>query len=118
MPKERRKRIRSLSRIRPQPSANASRERRRRVATNERPLHMSSPLQRLGLLALSFAALVLAGCGGDSDAPVDPHVAQVQAAAASGVAQGLVGAAAGLVTPTSADTATAGLARVDSAPPA
>jgi CubicO group peptidase (beta-lactamase class C family) len=82
---------------------------------------LSSPSRRSlrALLAASAAALSLAvaGCGGDSDPPAITHAAQAQSAAASGVAQGLVGAAAGLVTASSTDTATAGLARIDTSTP-
>ena len=82
---------------------------------------MLSSLSRLRLraaLALASLAFALAACGGnDDDPPVVSHAAQVQAAAASGVAQGLVGAATGVVTATHADTAVAGLARVDTNTP-
>ena len=58
------------------------------------------PHRRLrALLALPSLALALAlpGCGGDSGAAPPPtHVAQAQAAAASGVARGLAGAATGM----------------------
>jgi CubicO group peptidase (beta-lactamase class C family) len=66
------------------------------------------------VLALSLS---LAGCGGDGDPPRATHAVQAQSAASSGVRSGLVGAAAGLVTATSSDTATAGLARLDSSTP-
>lgn len=78
------------------------------------------PHRRLrALLALPSLALALAlpGCGGDSGAAPPTHVAQAQAAAASGVARGLAGAATGIVTPTSMDTAVAGIARIDTATP-
>ena len=71
------------------------------------------------MLAASLAlSLTLSACGGDSDAPRPTHAAQAQAAAASGVANGFVGAGVGLVTATSADTATAGVARIDTSTPA
>ncbi len=80
---------------------------------------MFKTIRRTGLRALPFAlAAALAACGGDNGAPPPPaHAAQVQAAAASGVASGFVGDGAGLVTPTTLDTATAGIARTDSATP-
>ena len=68
------------------------------------------------VLPLALAAALVA-CGGNGDAPAPSHAAQVQAAAASGVASGFVGDGAGVVTPTTVDTATAGIARLDSATP-
>lgn len=80
---------------------------------------MLSSLSRLIALPTLALALALPGCGGDSDAPPTKptHAAQAQSAAASGVAQGFAGAATGIVTPSSIDTATAGLARLDTSTP-
>ena len=69
-------------------------------------------------LAIPIAlAAALSACGGDSDAPADQHAALAQSAAASGVASGFVGDGAGVVTTTRVDTATSGLARIDTATP-
>lgn len=83
---------------------------------------MSPTFRRLRLLALPFAiAAALAACGGDSGSAPAPSAraaqAQAHAAAASGVASGFVGDGAGLVSATGFDTATAGIARLDSSTP-
>lgn len=81
-------------------------------------MHRSfKPLALTSLPLVLAAAALLSGCGGDSGPTPPSHAAQLRAVAASGVASGFVGDGAGIVTPSTLEVDTAGLARIESATP-